>query len=107
MPLWTDDGQLKQFAVYVMSNQSTTVYTGVTNDLRRRVVEHKSGEVPGFTQKFHCDRLVYFELHDDIRFAIEREKKIKGWNRERKIALVKEKNPEWRDLSADFLRVPM
>ncbi|MHB0969866.1 MAG: GIY-YIG nuclease family protein [Thermoanaerobaculia bacterium] len=106
MPLWTDDGQLKQFAVYIMSNHSMTLYTGVTNDLRRRVSEHKSREVPGFTKKYHCDRLVYFELHDDIRFAIEREKTIKGWNRERKIALVKETNPEWRDLSADFLDVP-
>ncbi len=76
-----------------------SLYTGVTNNLRRRVFEHKSGEGGEFTARYHFDRLVYFETYDLIRDAITREKAIKGMSRARKIALVKRMNPTWRDLS--------
>ena len=84
-----------------MSNNSMTLYTGVTNDLYRRVQEHKTGQGGTFTSRYHFDRCVYYEWHDLITEAIEREKQIKGWNRAKKIALVKTMNPQWRDLTID------
>jgi putative endonuclease len=75
-----------------------TLYTGVTNDLLRRVDEHKNG-VAGFTSRYHFDRLVYFESFDLVVDAIAREKQIKGWTRAKKIAVIKSRNPEWNDLS--------
>ena len=93
----------KQFYVYIMTNKSRTLYTGVTNDLERRVYEHKQKLVPGFTSKYNITRLVYYEATEDIRAAIEREKQIKGWLRARKIALIESMNPEWVDLSVRFL----
>jgi putative endonuclease len=104
MPLWDRYGSVRQFAVYVMSNPSMTLYIGVTNDLLRRAEEHKSGEIAGFTQLYHCNRLVYYELFEDIRTAIAREKELKGWKRSRKIALVKTMNLEWRDLTEELYR---
>ena len=86
--LWRADGTRRQFYVYILSNRSMTLYTGVSNDLRRRVVEHKSGEVK-FTKRYHFDRLVYSESFDLIVDAISREKQIKGMSRAKKIALVK------------------
>ncbi|RJP19866.1 MAG: GIY-YIG nuclease family protein [Candidatus Abyssobacteria bacterium SURF_5] len=85
-----------------MTNASRTLYTGVTNDLIRRVYEHKNKLVPGFTARYNIGRLVYFEETQDVRTAIDREKQIKGWRRERKIKLVESINPEWRDLSKEF-----
>ena len=83
-----------------MSNTSdTTVYIGVTNDIQRRVSEHKSGLIPGFTQKYNCTKLVYFEEYSDINQAIEREKKLKKWRREKKDWLIKTLNPEFKDLA--------
>ena len=82
-----------------MTNKSRTLYTGVTNDLERRVYEHKQKLVPGFTGKYNITRLVYFELTQDVQAAIAREKQIKGWLRRKKIALVESMNPEWKDLS--------
>lgn len=89
----------KQYYVYIMTNRSGTLYTGVTSDLRGRVWEHKQKLVKGFTQKYNIKRLVYFETADDAHAAIAREKQIKGWKREKKMALIDAKNPSWRDLS--------
>ena len=92
----------KAYFVYIMSNRSKTVYTGVTNSLIRRVREHKMGMGSGFTARYKLDRLVYFERFEDIRNAIEREKQIKGLLRIRKIALIVSVNPEWKDLSMEW-----
>ena len=75
-----------------------TLYVGVTNDLVRRVWEHKSGTIDGFTKRYYLKRLLYFERHDDIRAAIQREKNIKRWPREWKVNLIIAGNPEWNDL---------
>ena len=91
----------KRYFVYIMSSVSRTLYTGVTNDLERRVNEHKTGAVPGFTKRYRIDRLVYFQETDDIGAAIEAEKRIKGLLRAKKIALIEAENPSWRDLSAE------
>ena len=88
--------------VYIMTNRSGTLYTGVTNDIARRVYEHKNHLVPGFTSRYNIDRLVYFENTSEITSAIAREKQIKGWLRAKKIALIESINPEWRDLSEDW-----
>jgi len=85
--------------VYIMTNRSKTLYTGVTNNLMRRVREHKTGTGSRFTTKYKLDRLVYFERFEDVHNAIEREKTIKGWLRIKKIALVVSTNPAWKDLS--------
>ena len=89
----------RQSYVYIMSNRSRTLYTGVTNDLIRRVYEHKRKLVEGFTKKYNLTKLVYFETADDVRSAIQREKQIKGWLRRRKIDLIESMNPKWDDLS--------
>ncbi|HYH06076.1 MAG TPA: GIY-YIG nuclease family protein [Thermoanaerobaculia bacterium] len=96
--MWRADGVRRQFYVYIVSNNSMTLYTGVTNDLQRRVTQHKNGEA-SFTSRYHFDRLVYFECYELAVDAIAREKAIKGMTRARKIALVKSANPAWRDLS--------
>ena len=90
---------MKNFYVYIMANRSITLYTGVTNDLERRVFEHKNKLVSGFTEKYNVNRLVFYEETSDINAAITREKQIKGWLRARKIELIESVNPEWRDLS--------
>jgi putative endonuclease len=92
----------KQYFVYIMSNRSKTLYTGVTNNLIRRVREHKMGTGSHFAAKYRVDRLVYFERFEDIHNAIEREKRIKGWLRVKKIALIVSVNPAWRDLSQEW-----
>jgi putative endonuclease len=85
--------------VYLLANKHNNVlYTGVTNDLIRRVYEHKNKLVAGFTQKYNVDRLVYFEVCSGIVVAIEREKQIKGWSRKKKQDLINSLNPEWDDL---------
>jgi putative endonuclease len=83
-----------------MTNKSRTLYTGVTNDLERRVYEHKQKLIAGFTAKYNIDRLVYYEASEDINSAISREKQIKGWLRVKKIALIESMNQKWTDLSA-------
>ena len=88
-----------QYYVYIMTNRSQTLYTGVTNDLQHRVYEHKQKLVDGFTKKYNLTKLVYYESTDDVRSAIGREKQIKGWLRAKKIALIESMNPQWRDLS--------
>jgi len=94
----------REYCVYIMTNRYNTVlYTGVTNDLNRRVYEHKQHFVKGFTAKYNIEKLVYYEVTPDITAAIEREKKIKGGTRKKKIDLIKSINPEWRDLAEDLL----
>ena len=93
---------MKEYFVYIMSNNSKTLYTGVTNDLIRRITEHKLGKVKGFTSKYNIKKLVYFESVENINEAIYREKQIKGWVRKKKIALIEQQNPLWRDLSEDW-----
>ena len=88
-----------QYFVYIMTNpRNTVLYTGVTGDLKRRVWEHKTKAVPGFTAKYNVVKLVYFGVFDDPEEAILREKKIKGGSRAKKIALINSFNPQWRDL---------
>jgi len=93
---------MNRYFVYIVTNKSGTLYTGVTNDLSRRVYEHKQKLVPGFTKKYNITRLVYFEETDDIKAAIAREKQIKGWLRSKKIALIESLNPKWEDLSINW-----
>ena len=88
------------YYTYIMSScNNSTLYIGVTNDLERRVAEHKSGSGSVFTRKYHCHKLVYFETFSDIDQAIAREKQLKGWKRERKDALINSVNKERQDLS--------
>ncbi len=93
---------MKYYYVYTMSNASHTLYTGVTSDLARRVFEHKNQLNAGFTQKYRFTRLVQYQTYTDAVAAIAREKQIKGWRREKKVALIESMNPDWRDLSEDF-----
>ena len=91
------------YYVYLMTNWNTKVmYLGVTNDLERRVYEHKNKLIKGFTDKYNVNKLVYFEDTSDVAAAITREKEIKKWRREKKNALVKKVNPDWKDLSEAF-----
>ncbi|MDB9513302.1 GIY-YIG nuclease family protein [Kamptonema animale CS-326] len=89
----------KNYYIYIMTNKYNTVlYTGVTNDLQRRVYEHKSKLIDGFTKKYNIIKLVYYEIFEDIYNAIAREKQIKGGSRQKKIDLVNSFNQEWKDL---------
>ena len=91
------------YYVYILTNWNNKVmYIGVTNNLERRLHEHKSKQIEGFTKKYNVNKLVYFDETNDINSAIEAEKRIKGWTRAKKNALVESKNPEWRDLSEDW-----
>ena len=92
----------RHYYVYIMTNHSGTLYTGVTNDLRRRMYEHKQKLVPGFTQKYNITRLAFYEETPDVEAALAREKQIKDWLRAKKIALIETLNPEWRDLSEEW-----
>lgn len=92
------------YFVYIMTNRTKILYVGVTNNLLRRVREHKTSIASGFTAKYKLDRLVYFERFQDVHNAIEREKSIKGWLRIRKIALIVSVNPGWRDLSEEWYK---
>jgi len=97
--------QPRQYCVYIMTNKYNTVlYTGVTNDLARRVLEHKSGKGSKFTHKYRVTKLVYFECGDDISAAIAREKQIKAGSRKKKEELISSMNPEWKDLFDESVR---
>ena len=90
---------MKQMYVYIMASDfNGTLYIGVTSNLQKRVWEHKNHIFDGFTQKYHVDKLVYYEVFQDILSAIEREKKLKKWNREWKKQLINKFNPDWTDL---------
>ena len=92
--------------VYIMTNRKDgTLYVGVTSDLIRRVYEHRSKAVPGFTNRYNLDKLVYFEQHVEPRSAIQREKNVKHWSRAWKIEMIEECNPDWRDLYEDIARL--
>ena len=93
----------KFYFVYIMTNWNDKVmYVGMTNNIVRRVYEHKNKLIDGFTKRYNIIKLVYYETFQDVRLAIEREKQIKKWRREKKNNLVNTMNPEWRDLSEDF-----
>ena len=85
-----------------MSSLSGTLYVGMTNDLGRRVWQHKEKEIDGFTKRYNVDRLVYFEEFSNVRDAIAREKLVKKWRRSKKIELIESMNPKWQDLSEDW-----
>ncbi|MCX7876561.1 MAG: GIY-YIG nuclease family protein [Melioribacteraceae bacterium] len=92
------------YYVYILTNWNNKVmYVGMTNNLTRRIYEHKNKLVDGFTSKYNLNKLVYFEITSDIRTAIAREKEIKKWRREKKNKLVESINPEWKDLSDEFM----
>jgi putative endonuclease len=95
----------KRYYVYIMASSSGTLYTGVTNNVRVRSFNHSIGEGSSFTRKYGVNRLVYYEVFHYVNNAIRREKQVKGWKRERKIALIESINPSWRDLSKDFQRI--
>ncbi|MCS6956223.1 MAG: GIY-YIG nuclease family protein [Patescibacteria group bacterium] len=89
----------ENYFIYILTNKKNGVlYIGITNDLKRRIYEHKNKLVDGFTKKYNLKILVYYELYQDVNLAIIREKRLKKWNRAWKINLIKEKNPEWKDL---------
>jgi putative endonuclease len=91
------------FYVYILASQRNgTLYIGVTNDLSRRITQHKSGAVPGFTRQYGVDKLVYFEEHASILEAREREHRMKRWQRAWKLELIEKLNPDWRDLTAEI-----
>jgi len=94
--------QEKRYSVYIMASLSGTLYTGVTNSVCRRSLEHKWGEGSSFTAKYGVNRLVYYEVFRYVNNAIAREKQIKGSRRLREVALIESQNPGWRDVSRDF-----
>jgi putative endonuclease len=93
------------YFTYIMASRSHTLYIGVTGDLHKRVFEHKWKEHDGFTARYNCDRLVWFESHQDVSKAIAREKQLKGWSRAKKIGLIEQTNLTWLDLSRDGYEV--
>jgi putative endonuclease len=93
---------MRQYCVYILSSKRRTLYTGVTNDLLRRMGEHKESRGSKFATKYNINMLVYYECTGDVIAAIEREKQIKGWRRSKKVALIESMNPEWRDLYEDI-----
>ena len=94
---------MTEYYVYVMTNRSKTLYVGVTNNLVRRVYEHKQKLIRGFTALYNLTRLAYYESTSDVNSAIAREKQIKGWLRKKKIALIESTNPRWQDLSLAWM----
>jgi putative endonuclease len=93
---------MREYYVYILTNISQTLYIGVTNDLQRRIHEHRVGLGSEFTRKYHVHQLVYYESTNNVSTAIEREKELKSWRRSRKLDLIREKNPEWKDLAAEW-----
>lgn len=93
----------KSYAVYIVSNQKRTVlYIGVTSDLEKRIFQHKHKYIKGFSQKYNCTDLLYFEETQDVYSAIEREKELKGWKRYKKDHLIQQNNPQLKDLSLEL-----
>jgi putative endonuclease len=95
-------GDEPRWFAYMMASDSGTLYTGFASDLGRRVQQHKSGEIDGFSSKYHCTRLVWYQSFDEVSRAIAREKQIKGWTRAKKIALIESMNPRWQDLAENL-----
>ena len=95
----------REYCVYIMTNANNTVlYTGVTNDLARRVYEHKNGLGSAFVKRYNAHKLIYYEVGDNIHSAVAREKQIKGGSRQKKIDLINSLNPEWKDLFDEISR---
>jgi putative endonuclease len=92
----------REYYVYILANKMRRLYVGVTIDLERRVWEHRTKAVDGFTSRYNIDRLVWYASTNQVVDAIAREREIKGWRREKKIALIEAENPEWRDLARDW-----
>jgi putative endonuclease len=95
----------RTYAIYILASRSRSLYTGVTGNLQKRMIEHRNALVPGFTTRYRAFRLVHFELFGHINDAIAREKEIKGWRREKKINLIEQKNPAWEDLASSLPNV--
>ena len=93
---------MREYFVYLMANRSRLLYIGVTNNLLRRVCEHKHKLIEGFTARYNLNQLVYYETFNDVRLAIAREKQLKGWLKWRKYELIESVNPHWRDLAAEW-----
>ncbi len=94
--------RMREYYVYIMTNGARTLYIGVTNDLVRRVFEHKEKLAEGFTKKYNITMLVYYEITGDVQAAIAREKQLKSWRRSKKIALIESSNPQWKDFSLEW-----
>jgi putative endonuclease len=92
----------KRYFVYIMASRSLNLYTGVTNSIYQRALQHKSGEIDGFTKKYNINRLLYYEIFEHIGNAIAREKQVKAWTRAKRIALIKSMNPTWQDLAESW-----
>jgi putative endonuclease len=90
------------YSVYMVASKSRVLYIGMSNDLHRRVFEHKNDLIEGFTRHYRCHRLVYFESFDDVDKAIDRERQLKRWNRTKKEWLISQRNPTWEDLAAEW-----
>jgi len=93
---------MKQYYVYILSGYTRTLYIGVTNDIKRRIVEHKEKLIEGFTKMYNIDRLVYFDTFREVNDALAREKQLKKWSRKKKIELIERDNPQWKDLSLEW-----
>src|SRR5271168_1379316 len=89
----------KRYYVYILSSRSLTLYTGVTGDIYHRALQHRAGEIEGFTKQYRVNRLVYYETFKYVNNAIAREKQIKAWTRAKRLALIKSENPTWQDLA--------
>jgi putative endonuclease len=98
------DGFHYKFWVYILSSRSGTLYSGLTGYFERRIYQHKYDTIEGFTQKYQCHRLVYYESYQDVQVAIAREKQLKRWRREKKVALIEKLNPRWQDLAENWGR---
>lgn len=96
---------IKKYYVYILTNKNnTTLYIGITNDLKRRIYEHKNKLVDGFTKKYYLVKLIYFEEYDDVLQSLSREKQLKKWSRIKKEKLINIVNPKWKDLSEDIYK---
>ncbi|MBO4857091.1 MAG: GIY-YIG nuclease family protein [Treponema sp.] len=94
---------MNNYYVYILTNKTnSTLYIGMTNDLKRRLYEHKNKLIPGFTEKYNVNKLVYFETTTNVKSAIQREKNLKKWNRDWKLELIKKTNPDFKDLSLEW-----
>jgi putative endonuclease len=91
-----------RYYVYIMASRSLNLYTGVTNSIYQRALQHKSGEIDGFTKKYNINRLVYYEIFEHIGNAIAREKQVKAWTRAKRLVLIKSMNPTWQDLAESW-----
>ena len=98
------DGSHYKFWVYILTSRSGTLYIGITGYFEQRIHQHKYDSIEGFTKKYQCHRLVYYESFQQVEIAISREKQLKGWRREKKIGLIEKLNPRWQDLAENWGR---